>query len=143
MANSNQVIFLKGKEKALQILFDSNNFGYLAIGYDPDDLGFEDSEDGDIISQGFLELDRTISNYSRIPLDFMSSEKDPDTGKVLVKFSAELKATNINGNKINQMAIVDSLDGTNADTTYFSATTFPTFNKTNNSSITFVIGMRL
>lgn len=140
---TNQIIFLKGKEAALKKMFNESNFGYLAIGYDPEDLGFEETEDSDITSKGFLELTQGIDGYERIDLEYYSSEVDPDTQKALVKFKAELKTTNITGHRINQMAIVDNKTGTSAETTYFSATTFPTFNKTENSSITFIIGMRL
>lgn len=138
---SSQVIFLKGKEKALKSLF-SETFCYLAIGYDPENLGFENSQDSTIEQNGFLELDETLNEYNRIKMNVESTDIDEDTGKVLVKLSATLNPTNIVGSKINQMAIVDSSENTD-EQTFFSATTFPVFNKTTNSSITFVIGMRL
>lgn len=141
MTRSNQIIFLDGKEAALKKIF-SEHFGYLALGYDPEELGFQESTDGDIESKGFLELTEGVNNYQRIELRFLSAERDPDTQKVLVKFKADLPTGNITGQRINQMAIVDTAN-TDAKTTYFSATTFPTFNKTSNSSISFVIGMRL
>lgn len=141
----NQVIFTKGKEAALKDLF-SNTFMYLALGYDPEEKGFEESVDNDIETQGFLELNNVEeSSYERIKLNVLSDQTtiDPETKKVLIKLQGTLPSTNIRGSRINQMAIVDNKDSTPAQTTYFSASTFPTFNKTENSSITFVIGMRL
>ena len=137
---SNQIIFLEGKEKALKNLFQ-NTFKYLAIGYDQQDSGFEDDYDSDATTKGFSELTIGEGGYHRVGLSLGDSYQDPDTGKMLVKFQATLDSDNIQGHRINQMAIVD--DETSVDTTYFSATTFPAFNKTENSSITFVIGMRV
>lgn len=141
---------MKGKEKALKSLFsgDSAAFGYLAIGYEreKENNGFEDPDRNDGASEtGFKELEQ-LNNYHRIPLQLHTDnpvDTDEDTGKVLVKFSATLDSNNLtDAQDINQIAVVDS--GTiGADTEIYSATTFPTFTKTKDSSITFVIGFRL
>ena len=149
MVKKSQVIFMKGKEKALKALFslDNPSFGYLAIGYvSQDDNGFEDPDSNDGAStSGFNELEET-NNYHRVQLKLHSTspvEKDPDTGKVLVKFEATLDENNIKEpQKINQFAIVDSAN-IEADYTIYSATTFPVFTKTVSSAITFVVGFRL
>jgi len=148
MAKKSQIIFMSGKEKALTELFAGDNpiFGYLAIGFASTENGFEDpGVNGEIQETGFYELEQT-NGYNRIPLQLHSDNPvtvDEDTGKVLVKFSATLDENNIqNATNINQIAVVDS--GTiGADTKIYSATTFPTFEKTQDSSITFVIGFRL
>ena len=140
-----QIIFMSGKEQALKALFSGPNsaFGYLAIGYASEDNGFLDPDKTDVSESGFQELTE-VSSYQRIPLTLSgSTDKDEDTGKVLVKFSATLKETNITSSQnINQIAVVDSAN-IGADTKIYSATTFPTFTKTEESSITFVIGFRL
>ena len=143
MAKNIQVIFMKGKEAALKSLFE-NKFKYLAIGYDPLEEGLEDAYDIDIVTAGFQELSPS-DGYERIPLSVLPSDTTPDdeNKKVLIKLSATLPSEKISNHKINQMAIVDNQEINPADTNYFSATTFPTFNKTENSSITFVIGVRL
>lgn len=142
MANTekkSQIIFMNGKEIALKKLFnhDGGAFGYLAVGYSSQN-GFVDEND-------FKELTE-VSTYERIPLYLYESDpvdKDEDTGKVLVKFMATLKSSNIQESQnINQIAVVDSKN-IGAETKYYSATTFPTFTKTSQSSITFVIGFRL
>lgn len=148
MAKKSQVIFMSGKEKALTELFAGDNpvFGYLAIGNTSEENGFEDPGlNNNIIDTGFQELEET-NGYTRIQLKLHTDNPvttDEDTGKVLVKFSATLDENNIqNPQEINQIAVVDS--GTiGADTKIYSATTFPTFTKTKDSSITFVIGFRL
>lgn len=147
MAKKGQVIFMDGKERALKALFTGDNsvFGYLAIGYVSEDNGFEDPDaNNSASSSGFNELEET-NGYHRIALSLHSDpvDKDPDTGKVLVKFTATLDENNLTESQnINQIAVVDS--GTiGADTHFYSATTFPTFTKTRESSITFVIGFRL
>lgn len=147
MAKKSQIILMDGKERALKSLFYGENsaFGYLAIGYVSEDNGFEDP-DGNTGAEeiGFNELEET-NNYTRIPLELHSDpvDKDPDTGKVLVKFTATLNENNITeSQKINQIAVVDSAT-IGADTHIYSATTFPTFTKTRESAITFVLGFRL
>lgn len=146
MAKKSQIIFMDGKERALQALFDGEDsvFGYLAIGFAEIDNGFEDITE-EQTDNGFHELQFT-NNYERIPLNATSDpiEKDPETGKVLAKFAATLDEGNITvAQKINQIAVVDSKTVGDADTKYYSATTFPTFTKNQDSSITFVIGFRL
>ena len=145
MTKKNQIIFIDGKIKALNTLFSEKNFGYLAIGYAESDNGFEDPKTSDTeIPNGFSELTR--SDYERIKLQPSSDEPqiDTDTGKVLVKFEAILSENNIiESQQINQIAVVDNANANSADTTYYSATTFPSFTKTNETSITFVIGFRL
>lgn len=146
MAKKSQIIFMDGKEIALNSLFTGDNcpFGYLAIGYTPEDNGFEEP-DGQT-ANGFNELEET-NGYQRIALQPHSetAQKDSSTGKVLVKFTATLDTNNIKKTQaINQIAVVDSQSSIgSADTKFYSATTFPTFMKTQDSSITFVIGFRL
>lgn len=147
MAKKSQIIFMDGKEQALRLLFNKdieNSFGYLAVGFAETDNGFEDPRaSSDPIENGFNELN--ISSYRRVSLEPHTDEpeKDPDTGKVLVKFTATLDETNITEpQSINQIAIVDSAE-VGADTNYYSATTFQTFTKTAESSITFVVGFKL
>lgn len=147
MAKKGQIIFMDGKERALKALFTGDNcaFGYLAVGYMAEDNGFEDPDgNNDASESGFNELEDT-NNYKRIPLTLYSDpvEKDGDTGKVLVKFTATLDENNLTDSQaINQIAVVDSAT-IGADTHVYSATTFPTFIKTRESAITFVIGFRL
>lgn len=151
MTKKSQVIFMSGKEKALKALFSNSQgtaiFGYLAIGYGIDEEnGFEDPDANNTATEsGFKELPET-NDYHRIPLSLHSDpvEKDGDTGKVLVKFTATLDENNIKQpQNINQIAVVDNAKILGADTKIYSATTFPTFQKTQDSSITFVIGFRL
>lgn len=140
----NQIIFMEGKEQALKSLFTGDNcpFGFLAIGYAENNNGFQ--EETSEVSNGFNEISEA-NGYERIPLILHSDDPvhDEDTGKVLVKFQATLSTENITvSQEINQIAIVDRQDITDA-TKYYSALTFPTFTKTSESSITFVIGFRL
>lgn len=144
MTKKSQIIFMNGKEKALKSLFYGENcpFGYLAIGYAENDNGFE--EPNSDTESGFKEIQKA-NGYERIPLELYPEEadKDEDTGKVLVKFQATLPTTNITSSQdINQIAIVDNKN-ISEDTSIYSATTFPTFTKTAESSITFVVGFRL
>lgn len=140
MVKVNQMFFTAGKEEVLKKIFTGDNcpFGYVALGYVDSNNGFESEED-------FDELD--VTDYSRIKLTLDNSspvEVDTNTGKVLVKFKATLTTDNIKAEKlINQLAIVDSETINNANTKIYCATTFPTFNKTSDSSITFVLGFRL
>lgn len=153
MTKKSQIIFMDGKEIALDSLFNGEDgaFGYLAIGYSSeDDNGFEDPKENPTatnIDPGFKEINITnIPSYKRIALQAVSgsAEKDPDTGKVLKKYQAILDTDNISTSQnINQIAVVDSATPNDADTNIYSATTFPTFNKTSESSITFIIGFRL
>lgn len=149
MAKASQIIFTDGKEEALKALFngDGATFGYLAVGYESENNGFEDpSIDENATETGFNELDDSYG-YTRVPLtlyDSNSIEKDPSTGKVLAKFSATLTENNITESQdINQIAIVNRADVGHADTKIYSATTFPPFTKNRDSAITFVIAFKL
>lgn len=149
MEKKSQIIFMHGKEKALKSLFSGDNsaFGYLAIGYAKEDNGFIDPNSPGVAGTEFKELNE-VANYQRIQLKLYNTDgaptRDVDTGKVLVKFTATLDENNItNSQTINQIAIVDSATANDADTKIYSATTFPDFTKTRDSSITFVIGFRL
>lgn len=148
MTKRDQVIFMNGKIKGLQKLFSSDNFGYLAIGkaVNEDDNGFENPT-SDTGSTGFNEISviDDDSTYSRIPLRAISDVvKDTDTGKVTVKFTADLDTTNITkGIRINQLAIVDSSSSTDPNTVIYAASTFPTFTKSEKIAITFLIEMKI
>lgn len=140
-----QIIFSKGKETAMKYLFGTDGFGYLAIGYDSNNEGFEDITDTQQTG-GFVEISGDES-YQRIPLEYMpeGTTFEQDTEKVLVKFKATLDYENIqNGQNINQIAIVNNsaTDSAQVDTDFYAATTFPTFVKNSLTSITFVIGFR-
>ena len=149
MVKKSQIIFMDGKEQALRLLFDytrENAFGYLAVGFSENNDGFEDPKaSSEPIESGFNEI--TNGSYQRVQLEPYTGgenpERDPDSGKVLMKFAATLQEENISEpTSINQIAIVDS-EEIGADTNYYSATTFQTFQKTGNSSITFVVGFKL
>ena len=149
MTKQNQLIFMEGKKKALERLFsggENSVFGYLAVGYSSQDNGFEDPDaEESVESNGFNELEET-NGYERIPLQLQPNgvDEDSSTGKVLVRFSATLTEDIIKSSQeINQIAVVDSKDVRASDTKYYSATTFPTFTKSSESAITFVIGFRL
>ena len=146
MTKTDQIVFMKGKEAGLKKLFSSENFGYLAIGKSAveGDNGFENPlTDQD--SNGFNEIS-TInddSTYSRIPLVPMDDTiEDRESGKVRVKFTADLDIDNIvESLNINQLAIVDSSDSSNPNTIIYAASTFPTFTKNEKIAITFLIEM--
>lgn len=149
--NSNQLIFIKGKERALKTLFtpsdskDIETFGYLAIGYDPEQLGFKNKEGAQSIKdEGFIEIESDVENsYVRIPLEFDRTYPDYDTSKAFGVFKATLPANVIVGQPINQFAVVNTSEPNDANTVIYSASTFPTFNKTSASSITFVVTFRM
>ena len=70
--------------------------------------------------------------------------KDNDTGKVSVKFTADLDIDNIQyGSQINQLAIVDSSDSTDPNTVHYAAAVFPKFTKNSDIAITFLIEMKI
>lgn len=139
----NNIIFLEGKEKILQKLFSSTEFGYLAVGYNSSDdtNGFinVDPED-EVTPNGFYEISED-STYARVPLSFHSIiNRDEDNGKVTAKFTAELDLDNIINNiPINQIAIVDSDDKNSASTTFFAAAVTETFVKSEKLALVFVI----
>ena len=141
MATLSKIIFTDGKEIAMKSLFDSNltdSFPYLALGY-LSGGGFTDSQDTP--DNGFVEIDE--STYKRIELHYKDTEKDDSTGKVTVTFTAELDYSNIEETRpINQIAVVNSGTPHDANTKFYSATTFPTFQKHSQNAMTFVIGFR-
>lgn len=148
MTKQDQIVFMDGKIKGLQTLFSKDNFGYLAIGKaeEENDNGFENPTN-DTDPSGFNEISvvNDDSSYSRIPLNDISDiVKDTDTGKVTVKFTADLDIDNItSGIRINQLAIVDSSESTDPNTIIYAASTFPTFTKSEKIAITFLIEMKI
>lgn len=142
----NNIIFMAGKEKALEKIFNSSNFGYLAVGYyanASDTNGFinPDSEEG-ALDNGFYEISRTQSTtYERVPLSFHSIvDKDIDNGKITAKFTAELDLDNIIEDiPINQIAIVDNASAEDASTTFFAASVTEEFYKNEKLALVFVI----
>ena len=144
---SSQLIFMKGKEKALDALFDGRNdkaaFGYLAVGFNEDATtnGFLDPYINKDQENGFME----IEGSTRIPLTKYeeASILDEDTGKVTVKYKAELDASNVTNNNINQIAVVSGANPEAEGDEIYSATTFSTFYKTSSTSLTFVIGFQI
>lgn len=137
------IIFMEGKEKILQKLFNSDSFGFLAVGYNSsgDTNGFINVDQNDETSdRGFYEIEE--ATYQRVPLSFHSIvSKDEDNGTVTAKFTAELDLDNvINNVPINQIAIVDSSNKDNkANTTYFAAAVTETFTKSEKLALVFVI----
>ncbi len=139
----NNIIFLEGKEKILEKLFSSTEFGYLAVGYNSsnDTNGFINVEpDDETNTNGFYEISED-STYQRVPLSFQSIiNKDEDNGKVTAKFTAELDLDNIINNvPINQIAIVDSSEKGDASTTFFAAAVTEDFIKNEKLALVFVI----
>jgi len=159
MVKSNQLVFLKGKEKALDALFKGREedgsvvsvpaaFGYLALGYNSEinDNGFEDpdKEGSDIDKYGGFKEITDAENYERIELQATKEvTRDPDNGQIIKKYQAELPASNVTNHPINQFAICDSKDINNEDTVIYSAASFNTFNKTAETSITFIVGFKI
>ena len=137
------IIFMEGKEKVLEKLFSSTEFGYLAVGYNSstDTNGFinVDTEDETSVN-GFYEITED-STYQRVPLSFHSIlNRDEDNGKVTAKFTAELDVDNIINNiPINQIAIVDSSEKNDASTTFFAAAVTEDFTKSEKLALVFVI----
>lgn len=148
MVKQDQIIFLEGKEKGLKKLFSQDCFGWLAIGKSlvDGDNGFE-NPDNDLADNGFNELSivNDSPSYARIPLNIVGdSIKDLNTGKATVKFTADLDIDNITeGIAIDQLAIVDSSDSTDTNTTIYAASTFPKFTKSEKIAITFLISMTI
>lgn len=146
---SSQLIFVKGKEKALDALFNGSStdkpaFGYLAIGYS-DDIGFVDpglEEDStQFVENNFNEIEGSerliLTKATDSPVTI-----DTETGKVTVRYQAVLETGNINNQNINQIAVINNEEKTDTDQIY-SATSFQTFYKTNQTSLTFVIAFQL
>ena len=135
---SSQLIFVKGKEKALDALFDGTNqaaFGYVAIGY---------AEDNGFVDPGLDEnsTQPTESNFQERKDTDNPVDIDTETGKVTVRYKAVLETGNIDSQNINQIAIINNGEKTDTDQIY-SATSFQTFYKTDQTSLTFVIGFQL
>lgn len=160
MANKyNQLVFLKGKEKALDALFLGKSdgavsippaFGYLALGYNETttDNGFEDPDADPNASStvdkygGFQEI-TDDENYSRVQLTSGGDVVyDTENNQVIKKYEAEILASNTQ-HAINQFAICDNGDKNNEDTVIYSAASFNTFQKTSDTSITFIIGFKI
>lgn len=147
MTKNNQIIFIKGKREGLKTLFNSSNFGYLAVGYADDaNNGFknptsEETQD----AGGFKEISKNEhETYERIPLEFVTDFIDYNQGRVTCRFTATLKTTNIIDNtEINQFAICDNIDPYDGDTTFYCASTFPSFTKNDNLEISFTIDLGL
>lgn len=137
------IIFMEGKEKVLEKLFSSTEFGYLAVGYNSsnDTNGFinVDTENETSVN-GFYEITED-STYQRVPLSFHSIlSRDEDNGRVTAKFTAELDVDNIINNiPINQIAIVDSSEKNDASTTFFAAAVTEDFTKSEKLALVFVI----
>ena len=142
----NNIIFMAGKEKALEKIFNSSNFGYLAVGYyanASDTNGFinPDSEEN-LLDNGFFEISTGQSTtYNRVPLSLHSIiDKDVANGKITAKFTAELDLDNIVEDiPINQIAIVDSSTVGDASTTFFAASVTEEFYKNEKLALVFVI----
>ena len=147
------IIFINGKEKGLQALFSQEHFGYLALGYNQsgDTNGFVNVEDGqEAPANGFYEISKKEdSTYERVPLYLVQDSnaiiRNYDNGEVTVKFMAEFDIDNIvSGATINQLAIVDSADVSNASTTFYAAATCDDqFNKSEQLAIVFILEMTI
>lgn len=156
MTKTSQKIFAKGKAMALDSLFVGNDapFGYLAVGYSEENDGFDDPIENTSISSssnysGFKEIDFTQYEYERVPLtlvdaaDFTNINYNSSTQTVTRTYQATLETGNIKGTNINQIAIVSNDGQSEAETDFYSATTFATFYKNDQSSITFRISFTL
>lgn len=151
MTKYNQLVFTKGKEKALDALFSGENegvFGYLALGYQSDEQtnGFEEpaDESNDVDDNGGFNEITTAENYQRIQLKPIpeATTVDGKSGQVIKKYEAELSADNVTNSLINQFAICDNAKFDEGDTTIYSAAAFKTFHKTSETSITFIVGFK-
>lgn len=145
MTKKEQIIFIKGKIEGLKTLFNSSNFGYLAIGYaDDTENGFSNpTTETDTNDNGFNEIKKaTDGNYSRPALQFVGEYPDYETGRVVCRFTATLSTSNIVENvQINQFAICNSADPTDENTVFYCASTFPVFTKNDNLEISFTIDL--
>lgn len=145
MTKKQQIIFLKGKTEGLKTLFNTDNFGYLAVGYyDGQDNGFENPTSSQSqTDNGFQEIStNTDGTYTRVPLSFVKEIEDYDTGRTICTFTATLSTSNIrNDVQINQFAICNSMNPNDLNTTFYCASTFPTFTKNDNLEISFTIDL--
>ena len=139
MTKKQQIIFLKGKTEGLKTLFNTDNFGYLAVGYyEAEDNGFENPTSSQSQEDtGFYEISKNDDGtYMRVPLQFVKESEDYDT------FVATLSTSNITNNiQINQFAICNSINPDDMNTTFYCASTFPTFTKNSNLEISFTIDL--
>ena len=142
-----QIIFLKGKTEGLKTLFNTDNFGYLAVGnYTAEDNGFVNPTSSQSQAEnGFQEISKNDDGtYMRVPLKFVDSSEDYDTGRTKCTFTATLETSNIINNiQINQFAICNSIDPDDINTTFYCASTFPSFTKNNNLEISFTIDLEI
>lgn len=136
-----QIIFLKGKEKALKSLFSEGNFGYLALGYREKDNGF--MNETATTSNGFSEI--TEPTYQRVKLTPLSDVvMDETNGKVTIRLVADIDSNNIISHTIiNQMAIVDNASKSHANTVFYCAATFSDFPKSEQTALGFDIEIKL
>lgn len=146
MTKKQQIIFLKGKTEGLKTLFNADNFGYLAVGYcsEQGENGFENPTSSQTQEDnGFQEISKnTDSTYTRVPLEFQKESEDFDAGTTVCTFTAVLSTSNIINNiPINQFAICNSIDPDDLNTTFYCASTFPTFTKNDNLEISFTIDL--
>ena len=134
------MIFLQGKEKALKTLFSEANFGYLALGFSEDN-GFVNETES--TSNGFVEL--TEPTYSRVKLTPQKTVKlDSDTGTATITLVADVNVDNvIKSTSVNQLAIVDSISKTDANTIFYCAAVFPTFQKSEQTALSFSLDMKI
>lgn len=143
------IVFIEGKEKGLQTLFSTQNFGYLAVGRNTenDTNGFINVDGTDsTITNGFHEISlEEDSTYQRVPLNLHPDTiKNYDNGKVTVKFTAELDIDNIISNiPINQLAIVNTATVQDPSTIFYAAATCDDFPKSEKLALVFVIEMTI
>ena len=101
MTKKQQIIFLKGKTEGLKTLFNTDNFGYLAVGYyEAEDNGFENPTSSQSQEDtGFYEISKNDDGtYMRVPLQFVKESEDYDTGRTVCTFTATLSTSNIINN---------------------------------------------
>ena len=140
-----KLITVEGKEKAIKNLF-SSVFKYLAVGYNvaTDGNGFVNVENS-TADHGFNEITQDDdSTYHRVELNVQETPSiDWETGRVVVKFLAELDVDNIIDNNvpINQIAIFDTQE-INSGTMYCAGTT-NNFPKDEQLALVFVIEMSM
>ena len=152
MAGLSKIIFSEGKEIAMNSLFttkDSESFSsfpYVAVGYSNEGGSFKDFQTPGTGEEanGFVEIPASDTTYTeRLELRYYKTEEDKDTGKVTVLFSADLDYKQIETTTpINQIAIVNTSVPNDPNTKFYSATSFPTFNKNNQNAMTFIVGFR-
>lgn len=145
---SQQLIFTKGKQELLNKIF-IDFFPYLAVGSNTDDVNGFINPQTDDETNGFFEISQSEEpTYERVKLNPTGNIcVDYDTGKVSVEFEALIDTNNIIGSNgtsvvIDQFAICDSQD-INANTIFYAASTFPSFNKNDDIAISFILEMKI